>query len=306
MPSRAMAHKNNFSGTATPGSTMRTKVEKNKKDIKSLSAKDGISNEKVAEKVLKSSGDELIKYVTSKGEVPVRSISGLILQAALLRMEDISVISRSCNMSEYDAISHIEEAESEAVDNNTSAKQFILTPSTQAALQYIYNRITGDVNAATGSSGISGALDFIRKTMATPLNHNTPVMSDNFNYGGVANTFDINSLDGINWGDTSDNPLVSSTPTSAPANPSDSSNSIWDLIKNVAASASSIASSAKSVGSTAVSTASGLSGVLNGIGGGVGASAISQYLSANWWKILLFMVAISVIIIMIARAAKNK
>lgn len=301
-----MRHKNNFTGTKTPGSTMRTKVEKNKKDIQTLATKDGVSKNKVVENVLKQSQDELIKYVTSKGEVPMRSFSGLVVQAALLRMEDISVISRSCGISEYDALCHIEEAESEAVDNNTAAKQFILTPSTQACLQFVYNKITSDVNAATSGNGISDALDYIRKTVATPLNHNSTVMSDNFNYGGVANYFDINSLDGSFGGVdlTGYDPSAPAAP--APANPSDSSSSIWDLIKNVTTGAASIAGSIKSIGNSATSTAAGLNGVLNNVGGGIGASAISQYLSANWWKILLFGVVLFVIIILIARASKNK
>lgn len=320
MPARAMSAKNNFSGTVTPNSSMRTKVNRDKLNISALAKKDGVTEQQVVDKVLAMSGDELIRYIQSKGEVPVSSFSGMCVQAALLRMEDISVISRSCNMPEYDALCHIEEAESEAVDNNTAQKQAILTPSTQACLQYVYKKITDDVNAATGTKGISTALDYIRKTCATPKNHNTPaVMSDNFNYNTAvrSNSFDIGSIFGAPTTDTSG--VITTAPSGslggvyssdpAPytsvANPADNTSSIWSLIGNVVNNAGSIAKAAGSIGSTAVTTANGLNGVLNNLGGGIGASAITQYLTANWWKILLFLVIAAIIIILIFRAAKK-
>lgn len=294
---------NGFTGSASsPTSTMRTRVNKNITDLKSIAVQDGVSDQTVAQKVLRFSRDEMTTYVQGKGEVPVRSISGLILQTALLRMEDICVISRTMSMTEDQALAHIEEAESEAVQLNTAARSSILTPSTQAALQVVIDGILSTVGPATGTKGICDTLDAVRNTSATPLNHN--VMQDVSNFSGVlANNFDIGDIFGP--APSTDTEGVTSSSGTPPQNGADDSKSIWDLIGQLASNAGSIAGAANSVGNTAVNTANGLGGVLNNIGGGIGASSIEQYLSANWWKILLFILVIVVIIIILIRVANK-
>lgn len=307
MAARFTADTNGFSGTNTPGSKMKTRVESDCKELTTLAASAGTSEEAVAVSVLSKERDKLERYIQSKGEVPVSTINGVIVQAALLRMEDICVISRSSNMSEEDALAHIQEAESEAVAQNTAAKNAILPPSTQACLTIIYKNITSKVNTGTNTQGICAALDYIRQSSATPLNHNTPVMSDNFNYGGTvrANNFDLGGVFSEDTGAVDPsvaNSGVFSEDTSGEGttnNPSDNSSSVFNLINN-------ITKSATTVGGSITSTAAGLSNTLNSLGGGVGASAISQYLSQNWWKILGFIILVVLIIIVMIHATKNK
>lgn len=307
MPARFTASTNGFSGTMTPGSKMKTRVEKDCQELTTLAANAGTTEEEVAVSVLSTERDKLERYIQSKGEVPVSTMNGVIVQAALLRMEDICVIARSSNMSEDDALAHIMEAESEAISLNTAAKNAILPPSTQACLTLIYKNITDKVNVGTNSAGICSALDYIRKNSATPLNHDTPIMSDNFNYGGTVrmNNFDLGGVFSNDTGAVDPSVInsgVYSEDTSGEGttnNPSDNSSSVFTLINN-------IAKSATTVGGSITSTAAGLSNTLNTLGGGIGASAISQYLSQNWWKILGFIVLVVLIIIVMIHAAKNK
>lgn len=329
MQTLAVKRRNNGFGSTVPQSAMRQKVNKNAADIILISQKDGITPEKVAEKILRMSQDELKKYIQSKGEVPVRTWEGRSLQAALLRMEDISVLSRSMDMTEDQALAHIEEAESDAVRNNTAAKASILTPSTQGALSFVIKNVVNKMKSQNGTTGISDALDLIRVHSATPLNHN--IDPGTISAASVcANCFDgSDSTDSTtDFGDTPDLSPVSVTTglqpvTTSPSINGDSSNpnfissvtvapttssvtasgpssdgSIWSAI-------SSLASASGTIGGNIVSTANGLSTVLNNVGGQIGANAISDYLSKNWAYLVAGIIAIAIIIILLTRAAKS-
>lgn len=305
---------NMFNGVKSPNSAMKMKTDKNCKDINTLAKKDGTSAYTVALKVLSMSRDELERYIRSKGEVPVRQMNGIIVQASLLRMEDISVISRAANMSEADAEAHIQEAETDAMTTNNSAKQSILQPSVQAALKVCYCKLVSMVNSSAGTTGISDSLDLIRQFGATPLTHNVPVRSDNMsaNYMTKYNNADDDGdtsededgTDGSSGSVIFSGPIsgsVSGVFTPTTNNPDDSSSSVGDLFSNIANNASSIAKAAGSL----LTTTNSISKTINSVGSNIGSSAIDQYLSANWWKILLIVIVIAVIIILLSRGTKN-
>lgn len=336
------AIKRGFSGfdgqNKTPQSSMRVLSNKNVTSINALANRDGITPQTAAMKVLRMSQDELIKFIQMKHEVPVNTFSGKVLQATLLRMEDVSVISRSFGMTEDSALAHIEEAESEAVKCNTASKLGILTPSTQGALMIIQQELLKQVKASAGTTGISDSLDVIRKTMATPKEHNIDPSA--LSMGSIAS----NSFDGSD--DTNDDSSGTTFGTLAPISiaavgatgpAADTSTTvfapgssvvqgsntgvngalangtqvvgttdgtdIWAAIGTLASNAGSIASSIKSVGSTLVSTSTGLNGVLNNIGGNIGAQAIEDFLTKNWVYLVVAVILIAFIIIMFARAA---
>lgn len=281
-------------GGNAPSSAMRTATAKQSSELKSVAKRDGLTDKDVAVKVLSMSQNEINNYIRARGEVPVDTLPGRILQAALLRMEDISLVQRTTGISEDAALAHVEEAESDAVKNNTAERLKILKPSTQAALNEIIDQIVNEVSGKTTATGISGSLDVIRRSMITPRSHNS--LPSNFTstmiVKGAYNGFDIST----EFPPAPPTNNSGSIPATGPANSSDDSKTIWDLITAIGATSGQVAGAVNSIG-----------GSLNQIGGGIGASSIEQYLSANWWKVFLFiLVAIVITVILIRVSANNK
>lgn len=294
MSARWMSKTNGFNGATHPTSKMYVNTMKCVKQMEKMSADSGESINTVAEKILSQSIDELDAYIRSKNEVPVDTNNGKYLQATLLRMEDISAIARAGNISEADALAHIYQAETEAVELNTAERGKILTPSTQAAIMVVYNNLMSGMGDIPGAQTMGGALDLIRQSLQTPKDH--VILYDNFNYGDLCNGFDI-------AGDFGAAPTTNNAGTvKTTDNSGDSSSSIWDLLSTVVKNAGSIANAAGSIGNTVVKTGNGLSG----IGSTIGADSISKYVAANWVKILFFILLIAVVIIIIVKSVKNK
>lgn len=295
MSVRFMNPSNGFNGATHPTSSMYTKTMKCMKDLSALAKRDGKSVNEVAVQVLSQSIPELDAYIRSKNEVPVDTDNGKMLQAALLRMEDISTVARAGDISEADALAHIFEGESEAVEINSAEKGKILLPSTQAAIMVVYNNLMAGMKKRTDADTMGDALDLIRQTLQTPKDHN--INYNNFCYSNLCNSFDIGSDFGA--APTTNNAGVV-TPTTD--NSGDESSNIWDLLNNVIDNAGGIADAAKKIGSTITQTAGGLAGV----GSTIGADSIQKYVAENWVKMLLFVIVIAIIIILLVRATKHK
>lgn len=291
---------NGFSGTTHPTSPMYKKTMKCMSDLQKISDKDNITVNTVAEKVLSQSVPELEAYIRSRNEVPVDTTNGKILQAALLRMEDISTVSRAGNMSDADAAAHVFEAESEAYNQNTAEKGKILTPSTQAAIMVVYNNIMSHMKDRTGSETMGDALDLIRQTLSTPKDHAGTPAANNFSWGSIPDNFDI----GAEFGPPTTSNVGVTVPTTD--NGGDSSSSVWDLIGNVINNAGAISDAIKQIGGAGASAVNQVGGAVTNIGGNIGSDSISKYVSRNWVSILLFILAIAITIIIIVRVTKRK
>lgn len=294
---------------------MRQTVSQCMKQMVYYAKKDNTTVYDVAVKILSQSPDELDAYIRSKNEVPADTMNGKILQSALLRMEDISLIARASSIPENEALAHIEEAETEAIKLNTAERGKILTPSSQAALKVVYEELQNQVADSAGTRSFGESLDLIRKTMATPKDHlPAKIITNNFSWKSVPDNFDFG---GIFSTDTGGSPAPSPTPNyggifssdTSPGttnNSGDTSSSIWDLIGRIATGAASVAKSVGSIGGSVSQTAGNITGSLNNLGSNVATNALNNYVSQNWWKILLFVIFSVLVIILIARATKHK
>lgn len=286
----ALQVKRGSNGTI-PDSKLKNHVKKQRIAITAISKRDNKTDEIVAMQVLSQSQNEIINYIRSRGETPVDTFPGRVLQAALLRMEDICVVARTMGISEDAALAHVEQAESEVVEHNTADKNRILKPSTQAALSVVIDNVVREMTSKAGTQGLCEALDAIRKVTFTPKNHNSPV--DNFTAARTVkmyNSFDIST----------DFPPPPSTPPTIPinpppVNPEDDSKSIWDIIAAIGSSAGQVAGAVNSIGNS-----------VSDIGSNIGAQSIQKYISDNWLKIFAFVLVIVVIIIILLRVTRNK
>jgi hypothetical protein len=278
----------NFSGTrnaaSATGSAVGAEVAKAYKKILVSAKKNETTTEQVAEKFLKRNLDCLDSYIRSKGEIPVNTNNGIIVQSALLRMQDIAVISTAGNLSEDDALDEIMKAESEAILLNTADKNDVLPPDVQAALNCIIVDLLKRMEITTGQGSIVGALSLIKRSMATPVNN---LIGDDLNFSNL-------------------NPANTSAQLAATADTNgDSSESLWDTLNKIAATAQTVA---KAIGSVSASTSGAILNVGNAVqttGANTGASAISLYMQRNGITIVVIILIAIILIILLARVTSK-
>lgn len=287
----------NFSGAAAPNSSMFNKVNKCKKQIMELAKAAGVSLQDESITILKNSDSELDAYIRSRNEVPVDTINGRILQSALLRLEDYSLVARTTGVSDAEAVMDTMKAESEVVDMNGPDTHKILTPSTQAALHIVIDQLCQQMYDMTSAKSYSDTLDLVRQSVASPKDHNIP--ADNFSWGTISNKANY----AVGDTDTNTGTLGAVTVYPTTDNSGDGSSSVWDLLGNVVDNASSVSNAAKSIGQTITSTAQGVSQAIGTTGSNIGAAAIGQYISQNILPIFLFIILI-VLIILFTRGNK--
>lgn len=276
-----------FSGTKSKASAGASYIEKQTvrayKKIKAAATSADTTPEDIALKFLKTKLDALERYIRSKGEVPSTNNDGIIVQACLLRMQDINVISSAANLSEDDALKEIQAAESEAILNSTADKDNVLDPDTQAALNCLIVVLLTKMEAATGAGDIRSAMNLIKVNSVTPLN--------NFN----------NAL-----GDTPLTPLdLSLTPATTTDTSGQSSSSFFDILNKIAATAATVSSSIKDVSGAVSGATLQVSNAVQTVGANTGASAISLYMQRNGLTILIIGLLAIVLLIILTRAAKN-
>lgn len=295
LPERYTEENSAFSGTktrATPSDSPLTKeIKAAYRKIKAASKSSGNSVNDIALLFLKrDKTDYLTNYIRSKGEVPVSSIHGIILQAALLRMTDIDVISKAGNLSEDDALTEIEAAESEAMELNTADKDNVLPPDVQAALNCIIVAILEKMDTATGDSTISGSLSILKQTLATPLN----------SFKGGYNSAIGDDLTGDEGLDLNFNSDYSSTDTDG----SDGA-SFWDILDKVAGAAKTISTAITQVSGSTSNAIRNVSNAVNTSGANLGASSISLYLQRNAITLLIVGALFVLLLVFASRATKN-
>ena len=265
----------------------------------------GTTIEAVAQSVLENSRDTLEQYIRYKGEVPNQTISGIIAQAALLRMDDIATIASATDISEDDALNEMETAESEAVEINSPDKQNVLPPDVQAALNVVIDGLLTRMKQKGGISSVKDTMNAIKASgSATPLNNvkNPDNLAGEPYKGKPSGNVDADYAIGDIFGPA---PTTVAAPIQV-ANPDDSSSSIWDILNQLANTATQVAGAIKSVSGSVNSTTQTVQGAINTAGGGVVSTGISQYVSKNWITILAALLAVAIIIILIVRATKSK
>lgn len=304
-------------------------------NIVACASKWNTSVEEVVRELGANGMEDLSLYVQSKGESPMDTPDGLLVQAALLRANDIAVVASAQGISDDAALAQIEDEESIHVDQGTGDVDNILPASLQAAVKIVMDTFLQKMTAATGISNMAGAIGKIRTFLSTPLsavpdglegNNVSIVKTNSFTRSlrkknravgddGSGDISDSDSSDddlpiatSINYGSVvSQNTPAASTSVVAPTTISPTANASVVASSPVAGTSftsilTNIATVAGSLGSSITSTANSLSNTASN----VGASSIQKYIAANWLQILIFVIAAAFIIMLIAHASKRK
>lgn len=281
MAARYMENSEDFSGNKIPASKKPSLVEAQTdaayKQIKQSAVKNDLTMEQVSLNFLLAKTDKLEQYIRSKGETPVNTNNGIIMQAIILRMNDIHVIATAGKLTEDQAFREIQEAESDAVLNSTADKDLVLAPDVQAAL----NCLIAYFISKFPSDSIADAIAMIKEANVTPVNN---AIGDN-----------APALTALN---------LDFTPATAGTG-GDSSDSFWDTLNKIAGTAQTVAGA---ITSTSQAVSGGILTVGNAIqttGANTGASAISLYMQRNGLTILIIVLIAIVLLIILARATRN-
>lgn len=281
MAARYTENGEDFSGNKIPASKKPSLVESETdaayKKIKQSAVKNDLTMEQVSLNFLLSKTDALEQYIRSKGETPVNTDNGVIMQAIILRMNDIHIIATAGKLTEDQAFREVQEAESDAILNSTADKDLVLAPDTQAAL----NCLIAYFLTKFPSNSIADAVTMIKEANVTPVNNAI---------GDIAPSLTPLTLD--------------FTPATADTSGA-SSDSFWDTLNKIAGTATTIAGAIKT---TSGAVSSGILTVGNAVqttGANTGASAISLYMQRNGLTILIIVLIAIVLLIILARATRN-
>jgi hypothetical protein len=277
-----------FSGTKSAAAANSSLVEKLTikayKDIKKAAKNNNTTPEDIALKHCLKRLDNLKYYVASKGETTANTNVGVVVQACLLRMQDIAIVSSAGNLSEDEALKEIQEAESQAIEFSTDDKDNVIAPETQAALNCLIVILLQKMEAATGRGDIQGALNLIKIDSPTPLN----------NAIGDSGLPALTPLD------------LSLTPAVTAGTNGDSSSSFWDILNKIAATANTVAGAVKNVANSTSGAILTVGNAVQTTGANTGASAISLYMQRNGLTILIIGLLAIVLLIILVRATRNK
>lgn len=275
-----------FSGTksaaAKDASYIEVETVKAYKKIKAAAKKADTTPEQIALNYLLTRTDALEKYIRSKGETPSQNNNGVVAQACLLRMQDVNVISSAGNLSEDDALAEIQQAESEAVLNNTADKDLVLDPDTQAALNCLIVVLLNKMEAATGAGDIRSAMNLIKVNSVTPLN----------NAVGDAGLPALTPMD------------LTLTPATTTDTNGSSSASFWDILNKIAATATTVSGAIKQTAGAVSGATLQVSNAVQTAGANTGASAISLYMQRNGLTILIIGLLAIVLLIILTRVTR--
>lgn len=291
-----------FSGTksaATPSSSyMEQQTIIAYQKIKAAAAANDVSDDSIALSFLLTKLDVLENYIRSKGETPSQNNYGVIVQAMLLRMQDIYVVSNAANLSEDDAFAEIQQAESEAILNNTADKDLVMDPDTQAALNCLIVLLLEKMQSATGASDIASSLKLITVNMVTPLNNFNSAIGDPSS--SDPSTISISAPDPSTISPVN---LTLTAPTTTGTS-GDSSQSFLSLLNNIAATASTVAGAIKQTSGAVSGAILQTSNAVQTVGANTGSSAISLYMQRNGLTILIIGLLAIVLLIILTRVSK--
>lgn len=248
-------------------------------------------------KVLSQSVPELQSFVQARGEAPADSPVKLALQAALLRATEIGMVSKTLDTDDDDAYMIIEDSEQQHVDDNTMDSTGILSPGTAAGIALLVGRISDAFKKKGGSGNLSDFVVAVKKRSKADS-------FDKVNYGGLANNLTDDEIQQYYSGvlnGTIAAPSGSTTTTST------SGGSLWDnLFNHIDTIVNGVMSGTAIYDKVAGTNVSGtILDNVNQLGGGIGASTVEQYMSNNWWKVALFVLAFIIITILLLRVGRK-
>jgi len=250
----------------------------------------------VVGKVLLQAIPELQSFVQARGEAPASDPVKLALQAALIRATEIGMVAKTLDTDDDDAYMIIEDSEQQHVDDNTGDSTSVLSPGTAAGIALLVGRLSDTFKKLGGSGSLSDFTNAVKKKANVDS-------FDKVNYGGLANNLTDDEIQQYYAGVLNGSvPAPASTPSS-----SSSGGSFWDnLFNHMDTIVNGVMSGTAIYDKVAGTNVSGtILDNVNQIGGGIGASTAEQYLSRNWWKVALFVLAFIIITILLLRASRK-
>lgn len=308
-----------------PVSQMTLLREAAMNNIYDLAKSKGITVDEAVTRILANSSQSLVAYIIAKGEVPATDPTGMALQAALLRMNDVATTANVLNISDEDALQTIEASEQDEISQGMPQGDEVLPIPVQAALACVMQHASQSSGktmgqivkgvaslgkyyaSGAGQNNDDGIVDIsdpsnISDWLDTGISTSDPIASPTDSSG----TSDY--LSPISIGTSLATIPVSSGPSSIAAGIPTISNSASTLpqagpdtssggvLNSITSIFTGIASAANAVRSAATSTTGAANSVRTAISN-VGANSIATYIQQNSGMIVLFILIIAVVII---------
>lgn len=313
-------------------------------NIQDTARQQNVNVDDVVTGIMADNVSDLIDFILNQGEsVNTDDATGIALHATLLRANQIAIVAGVLGCSDYNALLHIENSESNYVRLNTPDAAHVLFPDVMAAMKIALD-YAADCDTEKGGSGRMS--DIVQNVIALSDYYNSAGSADNF-INNRANDFDFDDGDDPSQAIT-DTAAMDEVdyPTASPASIGASLASIPGVetdpgiiapqqMSGVAAEFPSISNTASNMPQAGATTSAGgvlnsISSLLTGItqvsnqvttaanaaGGAagavkaaatqVGANAIATYVKNNAGTILFVVFIIIVIIMAIVYASKHR
>lgn len=147
-------------------------------NIEDAARQQGVNTDDVVTQIMDDNQSDLIDFILNQGEsVNTDDPTAIALHATLLRANQIAIVAGSIGCSDYVALLHIENSESEYLKLNTPDAAHVPYPDVLAAMKIALD-YASDCDKANGGDG---SMDHIVK--------NTIALADYYNSQGTSNNF---------------------------------------------------------------------------------------------------------------------
>lgn len=318
--SSVVSSRYNEDGINLQGGMMPSKRSKSVRSMEIERAMETISmidgdTDKVITAVLSKSIPCLNVYVASQNEVPEQSLEALTFQAALLRMADIATISRNLDVSDYDATCLLEQSESEIIERGLPQKKYMLPPDVQACINVVIDAIKAKDVRMGGSGKIRDIVASMKqkaKKASYFVGADTSMMlqpsygSDYPNLNQYPTASEESSSDDVIGVAPPFVPQTSSTPEIEPMPIPVRPTGVLDFVDKAIDAIKNVKDAVSDAGNTLGDAIDNVKDKVSDIGGEIAADSIQKAILKNLPLVIGVVIALTVIIIIIARASKSK
>jgi len=279
------------------------------KTILSLAKKKGEDVGITIAKVLSQSMPELCSYVQARGEAPSTDPNKLAIQAALLRSQEIGLVSKAIDTTDQDALQMLEDSEQEHVEDNTGENSSILSSDTAGALSLLVGQISKRFKRNGGSGEMkdwaaalkkySGADGFTGVSARNLVNN-----AGDVDFSSIfMPTSQSDASDQAATVDANGN-TISDSGGSFWNNLFDGINTVVDAVTKVSGAVQTATGAINTTVGNVSNTAGGILDQVTNIGGQIGSQSIADYMQKNWLTILGIVIALIILTVIIVRVSK--
>lgn len=269
--------------------------------------------DRIITNVFAQSRPALNRYVFSKQEAPCNNIYNLILQAALLRMNDISYLGEAMGMSDKDATLLLEQGDYDILLTKTPNSKNILDPLLQACLCKVIDRIIlNDINAG-GNGQICRIVNDIQSNYSNGYIPPDEVGTDQMYYdtlpdydgSGPINDAVIEDIGGPMY---QAQPYIPFIPSEEPVNDIQDATDggFFDWLNKAATSIGNVTGEIGKAGGAISSAINDVKDSVANAGADIGERTVKESIMRNLPLIIGIVVGLTLIVLFIVYAAKSK